>query len=259
MKRKTLEAASEGAQKRLKCTHDGCGKAFEENCDFVRHMRIHSGEKPFKCTHTGCGKAFSVNGNLVRHMKTHSGEKPYKCTHEECGKAFSDASNLSQHVMFKHTDHKSAVYIEYIDKINATRRQKYKNNPEYRAAKLARRRLNTWMKAKGGKKTNSTKALVGCTWSELVTHLNMNDQGLKVGDEGLAIDHIRPVSSFKLFNNPIEQSACMNWNNLQLMTVADNLKKSDNWDPVEYAASAAGKAIEVLRAVWELEFPEACV
>ena len=106
----------------------------------------------------------------------------------------------------------------------------------------------------GGKKTCKTETLVGCTWAELVLHLNKNDLGLKLNDPGVDIDHIRPVNSFTLFDSPVEQRACTNFNNLQLLTKIENIRKGDKYDAAAYAASAPGKAIAILRKGWEVEF-----
>ena len=63
---------------------------------------------------------------------------------------------------------------------------------------------------------------MGCTWVEFVIHLNDNELGLTVGQEGVDFDHIRPISSFPNLNSPIEQRECVNFNNLQLLLSTDN-------------------------------------
>ena len=252
MKRKTTETATDVVQKPHECTYQGCGKSFKWKLHLETHERTHSGEKPFACTHEGCGKTFSRYDDCKTHERTHTGALPFKCT--MCARTFSTSSNRGTHVMRYHTDKTSIEYKAFKEKVNKATSLRYNNDMEYRAACLARNRLWGWMKANGGKKTGATEALVGCTWAELVKHLNKNNNGLKVGDKGVHIDHIRPVASFLMYNNAVEQRACMNWNNLQLMVGTENLQKGANWDPVEYAASAAGKAIEALRVKWAIEF-----
>jgi hypothetical protein len=155
-----------------------------------------------------------------------------------------------------HLDRNSSEYQDFNNKEKTTMKHKYNTNHEFKAASLCRGRLKSSMKHIC-KKTGHTSELIGCTWEQLVTHLNDNSRGLKVGQKGVHIDHIRPVASFKLANDPIEQRACCNFNNLQLMTAEENMKKGGNFsasDAEAYATSDAGKAIAILRVGWELEF-----
>ncbi|KAK2576436.1 hypothetical protein KPH14_005769 [Odynerus spinipes] len=99
-----------------------CGKCFKLKDSYLRHMRIHKGERPFTC-HI-CGKQFRDSGGLSRHLKdvhakvknftcdicgksfaskatrddhrrTHTGERPYIC--DSCGKTFKSKASLYIH------------------------------------------------------------------------------------------------------------------------------------------------------------------
>jgi hypothetical protein len=161
--------------------------------------------------------------------------------------------------MWNHTDKNSVPFKLWNEKKNKWVRNhtsiKYKSNQPYKISRQMRVSFSAWMRRKGGLKAGKTEAVVGCTWAELVKHLNDNALGFTVGQEGVDIDHIRPVSSFRRVNDPVEQRECMNFNNLQLMSSHENRNvKRARYDAAEYARSPAGIAIAKLREGWEVQF-----
>ena len=245
---------------RHKRTHSGekpyacgtCDMAFSDSSSLTKHMRKHTGEKSFGCE--TCGKAFFDSTLLARHMLTHTGAlKPCVC--ETCGEAFSYPCAVKTHVIYHHTDRESCEYKKFTENINARRRFMYATNGEFKASLDSRCALDRFLKKTGGIKSGHTEDLVGCTWQELVAHLNDNPYGYYVGQPLVHTDHIRPIASFMLFGGPIAQRECMNFNNLQLMWGTENLSKGSYYNAEEYANSDAGKAIAKLRVEWEKEFP----
>ena len=104
------------------------------------------------------------------------------------------------------------------------RRNKRRNNLQYRLACNLRNRLNKALK--NLTKNESTKKLLGCTMEELKTHLqNQFSTGMSWDNYGQwHIDHIRPCSSFDL-SNPEQVNQCFHYSNLQPLWAKDNWSK----------------------------------
>ena len=77
-----------------------CGKQFNSQSDFNRHLQIaHNAVKPYKCSI--CSMSFYDISSKNRHEKEHSGLKPYRCY--ICGFEFTRASNLRAHLIKLHS------------------------------------------------------------------------------------------------------------------------------------------------------------
>lgn len=73
-------------------------------------------------------------------------------------------------------------------------------------------------------------ALVGCTVEQLREHIAKQfTEGMTFENYGeWHVDHIRPCASFDL-NDPEQLKTCFNWQNLQPLWAADNLRKKDSY------------------------------
>ena len=87
-------------EKLFKCSQ--CDKEFNQNADFERHEREHTGEKPLTCSK--CDKEFSQNADLERHEREHAGEKSLTCS--KCNKEFSQSADLDKHLKSHERTHK---------------------------------------------------------------------------------------------------------------------------------------------------------
>jgi hypothetical protein len=255
-----------------KLTGEKCGKSFGKKCHRNRHVDdVHLKIRDHECDHiidenTGekCGLSFGEKSNLKKHIDVvHLGEKDCICDHiidettgEKCGESFGAKANLNEHIMSAHTDKTSQEYLAFREKINIRYRKRYAADVTFKASSRIRTSFAYFMKMEGGKgtKTLHTEVVVGCTWDELVVHLHDNPFGYTVDMDHIDIDHIRPVCSFTLVDDPVEQHRCMNFNNLQLLPSAENNAKGGFYDAVAYAQTEASKAIEKLVPGWVAKY-----
>jgi hypothetical protein len=120
------------------------------------------------------------------------------------------------------------------------------------------------MKKMGMGKVSLSEDLVGCSFEELLAHLNDNVRGFVFGELAggveLHIDHIRPMFSFKNLKCQVEVNKCMGFNNLQLLPGPENMSKNKSFTSAQeaaYALSKGGMATAELEKGWRAD-PEVC-
>ena len=77
-----------------KFTCEFCNKRFSVKYSYIRHRRIHTGEKPYKCGF--CERSFSDSSAWAKHVRTHTGGKQYSC--DLCSKSFYDKTLCKTHM-----------------------------------------------------------------------------------------------------------------------------------------------------------------
>ncbi|WWC64853.1 uncharacterized protein I303_107467 [Kwoniella dejecticola CBS 10117] len=94
-------------ERKFKCRHEGCDKAYFKPSRLAEHELTHTGERPHKCPE--CGQSYLRASHLTAHMRTHlsADAKPFKCERDRCGKAFWTATHLKRH---EDTHDKAEVY-----------------------------------------------------------------------------------------------------------------------------------------------------
>jgi hypothetical protein len=106
-------------------------------------------------------------------------------------------------------------------------RKKRRIDPVFRAKDNCKRRINQFYRGLG--KSKRTTELLGCTWQELMLHLERQFvDGMSRDNYGLwHIDHIIPLASAKTIE---ESEKLCHYTNLQPLWAEDNRIKSDKLD-----------------------------
>ena len=115
---------------------------------------------------------------------------------------------------------------------NQLHSKRFQADKEYRIRLMLRVRLRSALKAQSARKAGKTYEMLGMSAAELMDYLaTLFAPGMSWDNHGeWHIDHIRPCASFDL-TDPAQQRECFPYTNLQPLWAADNLAKSDNWDP----------------------------
>jgi hypothetical protein len=130
-------------------------------------------------------------------------------------------------------------YYKNKDRVRANQRiyereGAYRNSLHFKIKDGMRKRILEVLKRDGGKKTQRTMKLVGCTVEELKQHIEKKFKpGMSWEQRHLFhIDHIIPCASFDL-TKLSQQKKCFHYTNLQPLWAIDNIKKGAklNYEP----------------------------
>jgi hypothetical protein len=209
-----LECKNSAREKSDFCVKHGGYK----QCKYPKCSSKASGPTNFCFKHGGEGKCQLSNcTSTARKGKLcmrHGGGK--RCIYPNCDKGAQRITNFC----YKHnTD-------EFKEERNAKRRQRYKTDINYKILSLLRCRIHVALK--GNSKSAKTRKLVGCDIPFLKQYLaEQFDEGMSWENHGeWEIDHIMPCASFDM-SDPLQQSECFNYKNLQPLWAEDNNSKSD--------------------------------
>lgn len=99
---------------------------------------------------------------------------------------------------------------------------------KYLAEKL-RTRVRIFVKKSNINKKHNTHEIIGCSWVELQEHLENNPYGFKIGQKGIDLDHIIPLSTCETEEDLIKLN---HYTNLQLLPRKYNqhIKRDNPWD-----------------------------
>jgi len=104
--------------------------------------------------------------------------------------------------------------------------ERCKVDPAYHLLKKMRARVGIAIRTAKARKSARTMELVGCTVSELVSHIESKfAAGMSWANRSeWHLDHIKPCAKFDL-TDPKQQLECFNFRNIQPLWKLDNLRK----------------------------------
>jgi hypothetical protein len=240
-----------------------CGHLCKSTGNLTMHKKqVHSELKPYLCEFvkndkTLCKYACKSQGSLDSHKQRHM-EVKIKCP--DCNNEYGHSQALAKHHLIKHANQTCPKVIARIEKIRKTTREnsrmRYANDREYRLKCQLSSGVGMWLKRGGKKKGCKSSKLLMMSAAETIIYLEKTSvAGLKYGDPGVEVDHIKPKAAFKRMG-PVEQRECWCYLNLQLLERVENRTKSDHFDQTEYDKLDIAKEIAVLRVGWVAEFGE---
>lgn len=140
----------------------------------------------------------------------------------------------------------SKIYREqHKDKTNKQFKEKYSNNPIFKVAVLFRGMLYLNLKKQLATKQNHSKEICGCTWKELVNHIESQFQtDMSWSNYGKwQIDHIKPCASFDLSKTE-QLFECFHFTNLQPLWAKENKQKGSYLDGKRYFHQKSNSSVD---------------
>jgi hypothetical protein len=170
-----------------------------------------------------CTQEYGIKHKQKNRKKIQKQQKEYK---------IKNKNNLNEYNKQWRKDNPDKVFEirkkyrkKYRDKINKRRRQKLKENINFRLRTIISNRIR--MALSRGSKNSTAYDLTGCSWEDLKLYLESRfTVGMSWDNFGeWHIDHIKPCCSFDLTDRE-QQKLCFHYTNLQPLWAIDNLKKS---------------------------------
>ncbi|KAJ1482412.1 hypothetical protein T484DRAFT_1747627 [Baffinella frigidus] len=234
------------------------GKKCEYKCETRGHLKEHKKSLQHSDTHSDvdvrtypcqdCKKPFNTTGARKAHWDACCSppgdpvRTQFKCP--VCNEGFPTQAQCTPHVFSNCVPEGDPRLTAYRDRVNKARNALYARDEIVRAKACLRDALRRMMKKMGMRKVSLSEEVVGCSYEELIAHLNDNDRGFVYDKSGgeFHIDHIRPMASFKnLATCRLEAWRCMNFNNLQLLPGRENCGKGSRFNANDKAAHAISK------------------
>jgi methylthioribose-1-phosphate isomerase len=105
-------------------------------------------------------------------------------------------------------------------------RKLYKSSVEFKLAALTSARITKSLGSRKAPRYYTTLEYLGCTLKQFKKHIRKQfKKGMSWKKWNFQLDHIRPITSFNLFN-AIEQKKAYNYKNVQPLSVSAHIEKT---------------------------------
>lgn len=126
----------------------------------------------------------------------------------------------------------SVLFKEYYNKkYHSVMIDRLKNDLVYKLKQNVKSYIHIQLKNQNKKKTDTSSAYLGCTIDFLRKWLIFNNKNYNSTEYHM--DHVVPLSLFDL-NKQENIDIAFNWTNIQVLPKKENLKKSNNFNTIEY-------------------------
>jgi len=170
----------------------------------------------------GCQQCSNIRHRNIPRDKILEYERKRRLRHPQRFKKYYEANKE------KCNSESNKWHAENRPRINKDRRDRYKNDIQYKLATRLRARINAALKRKNSLRSDGVLKLLGCPSKDAIAWLEKQFKEGMTWDnwshKGWHIDHIRPLSSFNLADKYQLAQAC-HYTNLQPMWSGDNWSK----------------------------------
>ena len=169
-------------------------------------------------------KAYEQSEAGKEKRKAYNQSEAGKAKKKACNKAYNQSEAGKAYMKaYRQTEARKA-------KRKAYKKNRYDNDPVFKLQCNLRSGFCDWIK--GNRKTCKTEQYVGCTYQELLDHLESQfEEGMTWENQGeWQVDHFKAQSRF---DPTIEEEAfkCWHYTNLQPMWASENIKHSNKKKP----------------------------
>lgn len=211
-------------------TNNNARRCFSCNQIYMKNYYNKNKEKILKKEREKREKNPEIHRNKNKQYRKLNHEKVKIQKKKEYEKHKEQYKNYKHNYYLKNIEIIKEKQKKYRNIFNIKRKEKYKNDLNYKLINIIRSRLRITLKNQKAKKQRKTIEYLGCDIIYLIKYLESKFQPGMTWENynyyGWHIDHIIPLSSFDLTDEKELKKAC-HYTNLQPLWAKDNFRKSD--------------------------------